>query len=129
MTRGIHTMAYGTQLPDGQYAIGTLNLLNNPEGTFPIPMTISRRVGGRGDTETHAQQEFRHGEFDFVIQNPPYTKSNTDKNSEVPKTTFGDRDPEVEKAMKKIAQGTEKPAWAMAMPGSLHTSLNSPIRC
>ena len=97
----IHTMAYGTQRPDGQYAIGALNLLRNPEETLPIPMTTSLRVGGRGDTETEARQEFRHAEFDLVIQNPPYTKSNTDKNSEVPKTTFGDRSPEVEKAMKK----------------------------
>ena len=97
----IHTMAYGTKRFDGLYAIGALNLLSNPEETLPIPMTTSQRVGGHGDKETHAQQEFRHEEFDFIIQNPPYTKSNTDKNSEVPKTTFGDKDPEVEKAMKK----------------------------
>ena len=97
----IHTMAYGTQRPDGQYAIGALNLLRNPEETLPIPMTTSLRVGGHGDRETEARHEFRHAEFDLVIQNPPYTKSNTDKNSEVPKTTFGDRTPEVEKAMKK----------------------------
>ena len=97
----IHTMAYGTQRPDGQYAIGALNLLRNPAETLPIPMTTSLRVGGHGDRETEARQEFRHAEFDLVIQNPPYTKSNTDKNSEVPKTTFGDRTPEVEKAMKK----------------------------
>ena len=97
----IYTMAYGTQRPDGQYAIGALSLLRNPEYTLPIPMTTSRRVGGRGDQETDARQEFRHKEFDLVIQNPPYTKGNTDKNSEVPKTTFGDKDPEVEKAMKK----------------------------
>ena len=97
----IHTMGYGTQRPDGQYAIGALNLLRNPEETLPIPMTTSRRVGGQEDKETDAQQEFRHKEFDLVIQNPPYTKGNTDKNSEVPKTTFGDKDPKIEKAMKK----------------------------
>ena len=94
-------MAYGTQRPDGQYAIGALNLLRNPEETLPIPMTTSSRVGGQGVEETDARQEFRHKEFDLVIQNPPYTKGNTDKNSEVPKTTFGDKDPQVEKAMKK----------------------------
>ena len=97
----IHTMAYGTQRPDGQYAIGALNLLRNPEGTLPIPMTTSLRVGGRGDRETEARQEFRHREFDLVIQNPPYTRGNTDKNTEIPKTTFGDKDPAVEKEMKK----------------------------
>ena len=97
----IYTMAYGTQRPDGQYAIGALNLLRNPEGTLPIPMTTSRRVGGQGEKETDAQQEFRHKEFDLVIQNPPYTKGNTDKNSEVPKTTFGDKGTEIERAMKK----------------------------
>lgn len=97
----IYTMAYGTERHDGLYSIGSLNLLSNPDATLPIPMTTSQRVGGHGNTETYAWQEFRHGEFDFVIQNPPYTKSNTDKNSEVPKTTFGDKDPEVEKEMKK----------------------------
>ncbi len=97
----IHAMEYGIQRPDGQRAIGALNLLCNPEETLPIPMTISRRVGGRGDEATDAGQEFRHKEFDVVIQNPPYTKGNTDKNSGVPKTTFGDKGPVVEKAMKK----------------------------
>ena len=56
----IHTMAYGTKRFDGLYAIGALNLLSNPEETLPIPMTTSQRVGGHGDKETHAQQEFRH---------------------------------------------------------------------
>lgn len=97
----IYAMEYGTHRPDGQYAIGALNLLRNPEGTLPIPMTTSRRIGGTGDTDTQAQQEFRHGECHIVIQNPPYIKGNTDKNSEVPKTTFGDKGAEIERAMKK----------------------------
>ncbi len=97
----IYTMAYGTERFDGLYAVGTLNLLSNPEGTLPIPMTISQRISGYGNEETYAWREFRHGEFDFIIQNPPYTKSNTDKNSEIPKTTFGDKDPEIERAMKR----------------------------
>ena len=97
----IYAMEYGTHRPDGQYAIGALNLLRNPEETLPIPMTTSRRVGGTGDTATQAHQEFRHGECHIVIQNPPYIKGNTDKNSEVPKTTFGDKDVAIERAMKK----------------------------
>ena len=97
----IYAMEYGTHRPDGQYAIGALNLLRNPADTLPIPMTASRRVGGTGDTETQAHQEFRHGEFHIVIQNPPFIKGNTDKNSEIPKTTFGDKDEEIERAMKK----------------------------
>ena len=97
----IYTMEYGTHRPDGQYAIGALSLLRNPAETLPIPMTTSRRVGGTGDTDTQAHQEFRHGEFHIVIQNPPFIKGNTDKNSEVPKTTFGDKDEEIERAMKK----------------------------
>lgn len=97
----IYAMEYGTHRPDGQYAIGALNLLRNPEETLPIPMTTSRRVGGTGDTATQAHQEFRHGECHIVIQNPPYIKGNTDKNSEVPKTTFGDKNVAIERAMKK----------------------------
>ena len=44
---------------------------------------------------------FKHGEFDIVIQNPPFTKPGTDQGSGIPKTTFqgSDRPEEDKKAM------------------------------
>ncbi len=97
----MHTMPYGIQQGDGKYAIGALDLLHQPENTFSIPLTSSHRVGGHCDIKTEARQEFKHGEFDIVIQNPPYTKGNTDGNTGVPKTTFGDKACDIEREMKK----------------------------
>ena len=99
----IHTMAYGTQRPDGKYAIGALDLLENPEATLPLGLINTERVQG-GDNEGDTQvSEFRHGEFDIVVDNPPFTRTGSDtssNNPDVPKTVFGDRDAEVAKEMK-----------------------------
>ena len=42
----VHTMAYGTQRPDGKYAIGALDLLENPEANIAI-RTNKYREGSR----------------------------------------------------------------------------------
>ena len=42
----IHTMAYGTQRPDGRYAIGALDLLENPEATLSLGL-INTEQGSR----------------------------------------------------------------------------------
>ena len=89
----IHCMPYGTERPDGLHNIGSLDLLSNPEGTLPLEMTLTRRAGGHGDTQAAAPQEFRHGEFDFVVQNPPYTRGSANNNADEPITMFGDRAP------------------------------------
>ena len=108
----IHTMAYGTQRPDGKYAIGALDLLDDPEGTLPLGLINTEQVQGDDsqvalnpdligdDTE---KPEFRHGEFDIIIDNPPFTRTGADtssSNPDVPKTVFGDKDRDVAKAMK-----------------------------
>ena len=49
------------------------------------------------------KSEFRHGEFDIVVDNPPFTRTGADSSSDnpdIPKTVFGDRDKNVAKAMK-----------------------------
>ena len=108
----IHTMPYGKQ-KDGTYALGALDLFDVPEGTLPLPMmgTEVQQIGGEGDVEVITQHEFRHNEFDVVVLNPPFTRPDSDSNSNVPKAVFkgSDRDKDEEKAMRK-ARG-QKDWW------------------
>ena len=87
----IHTMPYGTQRADGLYAIGALNLLSDPSGTLPLTLDTTETATGQGSEVTDFRDAFRHGEFDIVIQNPPYTRSGADGNSNVPKSVFADQ--------------------------------------
>ena len=108
----IHTMAYGTQRPDGKYAIGALDLLENPEATFPLGLFNSERVRGDYSEDGTQGPEFRLGEFDIVIDNPPFTRTAADTSSDnpdIPKTVFGDRDEDVAKAMKASLRSIETP--------------------
>ncbi len=106
----IHTMAYGTQRPDGKYAIGALDLLENPEATLPLGLINTEQVQGDDSQDDTERSEFRHGEFDIVIDNPPFTRVGADNNSDnpdVPTTVFGDRDAGVAKAMKAALRNIE----------------------
>ena len=99
----IHTMAYGTQRPDGKYAIGALDLLENPEATLPLELINTEQVQGDDREDDTQRQEFRHGEFDIIVDNPPFTRIGADNNSDdpdVPTTVFGDRDEAIANAMK-----------------------------
>ncbi len=99
----IHTMPYGRQ-KDGSYALGALDLYDIPE-TLPLPMmgTSVQQVGGADDTTVMTQQEFRYGEFDIVVLNPPFTRPDSDPNSSVPKAVFkgSGRDKEEEQKMRR----------------------------
>ena len=86
----IHTMPYGTPRADGLYAIGALNLLSDPAGTLPLALDTTETATGHGAEATDLRDAFRHGEFDIVIQNPPYTRTG-DNNANVPKSIFGDK--------------------------------------
>ena len=85
----IHTLPYGKQA-DGTYALGALDLLNEPEQTltFWLMESESRQVGGEGDTTVNRQKAFRHREFDIVVDNPPFSKPNADSGSSIPKPVF-----------------------------------------
>ncbi len=108
----IHTMAYGTQRPDGKYAIGALDLLENPEATLPLGLINTEKVQGDDSQvalnpdligDDTQRSEFRHGEFDIVVDNPPFTRmgaDNSSDNPDVPKTVFGDRTEDVAEEMK-----------------------------
>ena len=100
----IHTMPYGRQ-QDGSYALGALDLFDVPQGTLPLPLmsTAVQQVGGADDTTVMTQQEFRYGEFDIVVLNPPFTRPDSDANSSVPKAVFkgSDRDKKEEQMMRR----------------------------
>ena len=85
----IHTLPYGKQA-DGSYALGALDLLNEPEQTltFYLMERESRQVGGEGDTTVDRQRAFRHREFDIVVDNPPFSKPNADSSTSIPKPVF-----------------------------------------
>ena len=106
----IHTMEYGTQRQDGKYAIGALDLLENPEATLPLGLINTEQVQG-GDSQDDTQvSEFRHGEFDIVIDNPPFTRmgaNNSSNDPDVPTTVFGDKDEDVAEEMKTVLRGIE----------------------
>ena len=87
----IHTMPYGTPRADGLYAIGALNLLSDPSGTLPLDLGTTETATGQGAETTDLRDAFRHDEFDIVIQNPPYTRSGADGNSNIPKSIFADK--------------------------------------
>ena len=106
----VHTMAYGTQRPDGKYAIGALDLLENPEATLPLGLINTERVQGDDSQDDTQRSEFRHGEFDIIVDNPPFTRVGADSSSnnpDVPKTVFGDRAEDVREAMKASLRNIE----------------------
>ena len=100
----IHTMPYGTPRKDGLYAIGALNLLSDP-GTLPIPLSTMETATGKGTESTDLKDAFKHGEFDIVIQNPPYTRAGADGNSNVPKSIFADKKEAAAMRASRKAQG------------------------
>lgn len=99
----IHTMAYGSQRSDGQYALGALDLLENPQATLPLGLINTERVQGDGIGDADESPEFQHGEFHIVVDNPPFARAGSDNNSknrDVPKTVFGDKDAKIAKEMR-----------------------------
>ena len=101
----IHTMPYGTPRADGIYAIGALNLLSDPAGTLPLNLGTTEITTGKGSETTDLRDAFKHGEFDIVIQNPPYTRGGADSNSNLPKSIFADKKESPEMRAARKAQG------------------------
>ena len=101
----IHTMPYGTPRADGLYAIGALNLLSDPAGTLPLNLGMTETATGQGTQTTDLRDAFKHSEFDIVIQNPPYTRSGADNNSNLPKSIFADKRDTAAMQASRRAQG------------------------
>lgn len=106
----IDVMEYGTRRADGQYALGALDLIENPEGTLSLELINTERVRGDASQDNAAQPEFRHGEMDIVVDNPPFTRPGADNNSQnpdVPKILFGDRHPDIAAEMRRTLREME----------------------
>lgn len=88
----ILTAPHGRQ-NDGSYAVGSLELLDD----VSLLDTDAEQLGGEENTVVKLQRAFQHGEFDIVIQNPPFMKHSADANTGVPKVVFqGSERPEEE---------------------------------
>ena len=108
----IDVMEYGTRRADGQYALGALDLIENPEETLSLGLINTQRIQGDASQDNTAQQGFRHGKMDIVVDNPPFTRGGADNNAtdpDVPKTVFGDRDADIAAAMKRTLREIENP--------------------
>ena len=106
----IDVMEYGTRRADGQYALGALDLIENPEGMLSLGLINTERIRGDATQDDAAQPEFRHGEMDIVVDNPPFTRPGADNNSQnpdVPTTLFGDRHPDIATEMRQALRSME----------------------
>ena len=95
----IDVMEYATRRTDGRWALGALDLIEDPEGTLPINLINPQRVQGDASPVDNSQSEFRHREMDIVVDNPPFTRVGADNKTGVPKSVFGDQDPAIAKEM------------------------------
>ena len=95
----ILTAPYGL-MDDGSYAIGSLELLDD----MSLLDTDAEQIGGQENTVVKLQQAFEHGEFDIVIQNPPFTRPGSDSNTDLSKSTFqgSDRPEEDQRLMQAV---------------------------
>ena len=106
----IDVMEYGTRRADGQYALGALDLIENPEATLSLGLINTQRVRGDASQDNAPQQSFRHGEMDIVVDNPPFTRPGADNNSQnpnIPTTLFGDRHPNIATGMRQALREME----------------------
>ncbi len=95
----ILTAPYGL-MDDGSYAIGSLELLDD----VSLLDTEAKQIGGQENRIVKLQQTFQHSDFDIVIQNPPFTRSGSDSNTDIPKSTFqgSDRPEDDQKLMQAV---------------------------
>ena len=108
----IDVMEYGTRRADGQYALGALDLIENPEETLSLGLINTQRIRGDVSQDNSLQRVFRHGEIDVIVENPPFTRGGADNNAtdpDVPKTVFGDRDADIAAEMKRTLRGIKNP--------------------
>ena len=66
---GIHVMKYATRRPDGAYALGSLDLIEDLGGTLPLNLINPQRVQGgasASQVKDTPQSDIRHGDIDIV---------------------------------------------------------------
>ena len=106
----IEVMEYATRRTDGQWALGSLDLIEDPEKITLLNVINPQRVSGDNADGEVRQSEFRHGEMDIVVDNPPFTRvgaNNDASDPEVPNTIFGDQDAKVAEQMRRALLNIE----------------------
>ena len=101
----IDVMKYAIRHDDGRWALGALDLIEDPESILPIDLNTitTQRLRGGDPIADVTEPGYRHREMDIIVDNPPYTRVGADNsadNPEVPKTVFGEKNPEVAKQMR-----------------------------
>ena len=97
----IEVMEYATRRTDGQWALGSLDLIEDPGSITLINVINPRRIRGDASTEEGSQSQLRHGEMDIIVENPPFTRAGSDNKTGVPKSIFGDQNADVAREMKR----------------------------
>ena len=122
----IHVMEYGTRRTDGRWALGTLDLIEDPQATLPLDLINTQQVEGGASPVAASQSEFQYGEMDIVVDNPPFTRSGSDSNAsapEVPNTIFGERDVDIAAEMKQALREMDSIGNSRAGLGSYFVDL------
>ena len=97
----IEVMEYATHRTDAWWALGALDLIEDPERIRLLNVINPQSVRGGASQADAPQPKFQHGEMDIVVDNPPFTRSGSDSNSEVPNTIFGERDADIAAEMRQ----------------------------
>ncbi len=100
----VEVLEYSTELTDGSRALGALNLLHDTEQNLPVPIMNPERVHGGATPQQQNDWTLKHRTMDIVVDNPPFTRAGADNNAtsaDVPKTIFGEQDPQIANEMKK----------------------------
>ena len=122
----IHVMEYGTRRTDGRWALGALDLIEDPQATLPLDLINAQQVEGGASPVAASQSEFQYGEMDIVVDNPPFTRPGSDSNasnSEVPNTIFGEREPEIAAEMRQALREMDSIGNSRAGFGSYFVDL------
>ena len=97
----IEVMEYATHRTDAWWALGSLDLIEDPEKIRLLNVINPQSVQGGASPIEAPQSKFRHGEMDIVVDNPPFTRAGADNRTGVPKSIFGDQNSDIAKAMKR----------------------------
>jgi hypothetical protein len=108
----IMTVAYGKQ-PDGAVALGSLDLLDE-QRVFEILDITASSLEGTGEQAHEIRAALKHGAFDLVIMNPPFTRAtgHEGKKIGVPIPMFAafsstkEEQREMSNATKRLTKGT-----------------------
>jgi len=108
----VFTVCYSKQA-DGSVRLGSLDLLDD-QRPFDFVEATARAISSTGETEEPTWKRLRHGLFDLIIMNPPFTRAVVHNKrtaaAGIPNPMFGalGSTPEVQREMAEIVAGLIK---------------------